>query len=234
MGKAFSAIGTLMVVVSVLGFAFLFFGPSPEDIIQGPAHPVAPAPVSVQQQPAPAAPPSSSWLSVPSFFQSPQAVPTPTLEPYAPPPQVATPIQRVKIASIGLDSEVVEAPFVERGGARTWDIPKFVAGHAQGTAGAGDDGNVVLMGHVASLHSGDVFKDLDQVKVGDEVTLANGDHTYVYEVTEIKTVPRTDTSTLQTTQKASVSLFTCTGDWLPTVWDYSERLVVRGELRRII
>ena len=23
---------------------------------------------------------------------------------------------------------------------------------------------------------------------------------------------------------------TCTGTWLPTVWDYSQRLVVRGEL----
>jgi sortase A len=234
MARLISTIGTLMVVVSVLGLAFLFFGPSPEDLIQGPAHPVAPGPVSVQQRPAQA---SSSFLSIPSISQStqnPSAAPTPTLEPYAPPAQVATPIERVKIAAIGLDSEVVEAPFVERGGATTWDIPKFKAGHAQGTAGAGDNGNAVLLGHVNSLHSGDVFKDLEQVKVGDEVTLVNGGQSYVYEVTEIKTVPRTDTTMLQSTQKSSVSLFTCTGSWLPTYWDYSDRLVVRGELRRIL
>jgi len=27
-----------------------------------------------------------------------------------------------------------------------------------------------------------------------------------------------------------VSLITCTGVWLPTIWDYTERLVVRAEL----
>lgn len=233
MGRLISWLGTLMIGVSVVGIAFLFLGPSPEELVQGQAKPVA------VQQPQVAAPqrPSSSFASIPILsmpFQNAAPTPTPTLVPYDRPAQVATTITRVRVASIGLDSEVVEAAFVERGGATTWDIPKFKAGHAQGTAGAGDDGNAVLLGHVSSIRSGDVFKDLERVKLGDEVVLFSGDRRFVYEVTEIKTVPRTDTTPLETTEKPTVSLFTCTGTWLPTLWDYSDRFVVRGELRRVL
>ena len=36
---------------------------------------------------------------------------------------------------------------------------------------------------------------------------------------------------LATSDVPAVTLVTCTGAWLPTVWDYAERLVVRAELR---
>lgn len=234
MARLVSALGTLMVIVSLVGFGWLFVGPSPEDLIQGPAKPIGqPAPGPVQRTGP------GSAVSVPAIAQSVQspqnpATPAPALAPYVPDPQVATPIDGVRIPSIGLDSEVVRATLVERGGAITWDVPKFKAGHAQGTAGAGDDGNAVLLGHVSSIQSGNVFKDLDRVRIGDEVVLSSGDRRFVYEVTEIHTVDRFATSLLGTTEKASVSLFTCAGAWLPTIWDYAERLVVRGELRRIL
>ena len=31
-------------------------------------------------------------------------------------------------------------------------------------------------------------------------------------------------------ETASLTLITCTGLWLPTIWDYTERLVVRADL----
>src|SRR5262245_5305144 len=176
MGKFLSALGTGMVVLSVAGFAWVFFGPSSEDVIHGEARPVMLA-LPPRAQSARSAPQINAPQR-PSLKPRPSAVnpsPTATLAPFVPTPQVATPITRVKIPSIGLDSEVVEAAFVEHGGAPTWDIPKFKAGHAQGTAGAGDDGNAVLLGHVSSIRSGDVFKDLEKVGVGDEVVLFDGD-----------------------------------------------------------
>jgi hypothetical protein len=49
-------------------------------------------------------------------------------------------------------------------------------------------------------------------------------------VVEVRTVARTDVSIVEPTGTASLSLITCTGIWLPLLWDYTERLVVRAEL----
>jgi hypothetical protein len=83
-------------------------------------------------------------------------------------PEARLPITLPVIASIDLNTDVVPAPLVESNGVRTWLVPAFKAGHLEDTAGAGR-GNAVLMAHVSSLHSGDVFKNLDRVQVGDEV-----------------------------------------------------------------
>ena len=239
MGSALSGLGNLLIAVSVGGAAFLAFGPSPEELIHGRSRAVAPA-----AQPAPASRPAPGLASVPFGQPAPiaqRAVESaPASEPAAVPaigtlraPDRAIeslPITRVAIPSIGLDAEVVTATFVEKNGGTTWEIPKFKAGHAEYTAGAGDKGNAVLLGHVSSLRSGDVFKDLDQVSIDDTISVFSGDREFKYKVTEIKTVPREDRSMAQTTETPSVTLFTCTGTWLPTIWDYTERLAVRAEL----
>lgn len=66
--------------------------------------------------------------------------------------------------------------------------------------------------------------------VGDTISIFSDQAEFVYRVTQIKTVARTDTSLLQTTETPSLSLATCIGTWQPTLWDDTERLVVRGEL----
>src|SRR5205807_10290700 len=64
-----------------------------------------------------------------------------------PQPELGQPeITHVAINSIKLDTDVVPAPYSEADGG-TWEIPKFVAGHAEYTAGAGQRGNAVLFGH---------------------------------------------------------------------------------------
>jgi LPXTG-site transpeptidase (sortase) family protein len=143
---------------------------------------------------------------------------------------VRQPIDHITIPAIGLDAEVVAAALVQKDGALSWEIPAHRAGHADGTAGAGALGNAVLLGHVSSLRSGDVFKELESVAVGERITVRSGREAFTYRVVEAKTVDRADTSMVQTTTTASLTLFTCTGVWLPTIWDYTHRFVLRAEL----
>jgi sortase (surface protein transpeptidase) len=53
---------------------------------------------------------------------------------------------------------------------------------------------------------------------------------FAYSVVSTQRVPRTDQSVLEPGRVPAISLITCTGVWLPTIWDYTERLVVRAEL----
>jgi LPXTG-site transpeptidase (sortase) family protein len=236
MSSPLAWLGNLLVALSLGGGAFLAFGPSPEDLLHGQAHPAAPPITTATRDvrhaaPDVVAPTSGSNIPAPAPTEPPEPGASPVQPGATSAPLVESlPITRVVIPSIGLDSQVVTARFVERDGATTWEIPKNVAGHAEYTAGAGDRGNAVLLGHVSSLHSGDVFHDLERVQVGDVVTVYGGDAAFAYKVVDIKTVPRTDTTMLRTTEIPSLSLFTCTGTWQPTVWDYSDRLVVRAEL----
>ena len=142
------------------------------------------------------------------------------------------PITSITIPSIDLSAEVVQANMLPVDGGYTWQVPAFKVGHAETTAGAGEVGNAVLLGHVTSLRSGNVFQELDKVKVGDTVQVFSNDAEFDYRVVSSTAVPRSDASVLQPTQTPSVSLITCTGMWLPTIWDYTERLVVHAELAR--
>jgi LPXTG-site transpeptidase (sortase) family protein len=149
--------------------------------------------------------------------------PTPVLAPFLP-------ITRVLVPRTGLETDVVPADLVETDAGMTWQVPAFSAGHAEGSAGAGGEGNALLLGHVTSRQSGNVFQRLDRVKLDDEVQVFSDSALFVYRVVEVKSVARDDVSVLEPTDSASVSLITCTGLWNPVIWDYMERLVVRAEL----
>jgi LPXTG-site transpeptidase (sortase) family protein len=151
----------------------------------------------------------------------------PSPEPTPPP---ALPITRVVIPRTALDAETVPAHLVDRAGGHTWEVPAYKIGHAEGTAGAGAAGNAVLVGHVTSQSLGNVFHDLDQVRVGDRVQVYSSNQRFDYRVVDVRTVGRTDVSVVSPTPAPSLTLMTCTGVWLPVVSDYAERLVVRAEL----
>lgn len=140
------------------------------------------------------------------------------------------PITRLTIDGVGIDTEVVPADLVEKNGGTVWEVPAFKAGHAQYTAGAGQPGTAVLLGHVSSVRSGNVFERLDRMQIGDTVQAFSGDQAFPYQVTEILTVSRTDVGVMAPTETPTLAMFTCTGTWLPTIWDYTERLVVRAAL----
>jgi LPXTG-site transpeptidase (sortase) family protein len=156
------------------------------------------------------------------------ATPVPAATPAPPPPPTATPIpvlmRRVVAPSIGLDSPVIEAK-LQNG---EWEVPKFVAGHLQGTGLPGSGGNVVLSGHVQSISSGNVFNKIDQLKAGDEVIVKTnvGDVRYVVEGKNI--VKPDDLSVVQANGREELTLITCTGTFNPITQDYDRRWVVWG------
>jgi sortase A len=140
------------------------------------------------------------------------------------------PITRLSIPSVELDTPVALASLVVHDGASTWEVPKFVAGHAEGTSGAGEQGNSVLIGHVSSVTLGNVFERLNGIRDGDVVFVFGGDQRFKYRVTEIRDVKRSDVSVLESSDGPTLTLITCSGLWLPTIWDYTDRVVVRADL----
>jgi LPXTG-site transpeptidase (sortase) family protein len=144
--------------------------------------------------------------------------------------QTRAPITRLHVPSIRLDTEVVPARLVAAAGVTTWEVPAFHAGHGVLTAGAGEPGNAIVVGHVSSISQGNVFRSLDRVRVGDAVQVFSNDLGYDYLATEVKRVPRTDLAILAPTDGATVTLLTCIGQWLADVNDYAERLIVRAVL----
>lgn len=140
------------------------------------------------------------------------------------------PVTRLVIARIGLDTEVVPAKLVSNDGARTWQVPALKAGHAESSAGAGEPGNALLLGHLTSIGEGNVFARLHELQTADVVRVFSGPMEFDYRVTDARKVGRADLSVLRPTSAPSVSLITCDGLWLPFLWDYTDRFVVRGEL----
>ncbi|HXI17453.1 MAG TPA: sortase, partial [Chloroflexota bacterium] len=139
----------------------------------------------------------------PTVTPTPSRTPTPTRTPSPAVTPVAlasgltkAPITKLRIARIRLDSKVVPA-FLTRSGATTWDVPAFNVGHGIHTAGAGEPGNGVLIGHVSSISFGNVFRDLGTVRAGDIVQVFSEERGFDYVVTEIKRTPRTDLSMLE-------------------------------------
>ncbi|HEX5416510.1 MAG TPA: class F sortase [Chloroflexota bacterium] len=155
--------------------------------------------------------------AVPPHDGVPSSAPAPTAV-----DRSAAPVLRITASSIGLDAKVAESPIVDG----QWIIPKFEAGHLQGTAQPGTGGNVVLAGHVQSITSGDVFANLDQLRPGDTITAYTHAATVTYVVQQVGQVSNDDVSVLKPGPHETLTLITCSGTWLPLQHDYSERTVV--------
>ncbi|MBI2953954.1 MAG: sortase [Chloroflexi bacterium] len=148
---------------------------------------------------------------------SPKPTPTPT-----PIPTPAPPAERIVISKIRVNSVITESK-IENG---EWRVPKFVAGHLEGTANPGESGNVVLSGHVESIASGNVFARLGELEPGDEITLFAGGKELPYQVSGKKVVENTDLSVIRPTKEETLTLITCTGTFNVVTRDYSHRLII--------
>ena len=105
-------------------------------------------------------------------------------------------------------------------------MPKFAAGHLQGTAQPLQGGNVVLAGHIQSIASGNVFANIAKLRPGSQVSLYTKGGIVAYQVMNVQTVKNTDLSVVAPSSQEKLTLITCTGIWLPLQHDYSERTVV--------
>lgn len=112
------------------------------------------------------------------------------------------------------------APVVQGDG---WEQLKKGVGQHVGSADPGSNGNMVVSAHNDIF--GELFRELDQLKPGDEVRVQTSMQEYVYRITGMRIVSPTEVSVMSPTAKPTITLISC----YPYLVD-TERIVVFGEL----
>ena len=144
-------------------------------------------------------------------------------QPLGPVPNIVIPTPgprsptRLVIPSIHVDVPVVEGD--------DWEQLKKGAGHHIGSANPGERGNCFISGHNDVY--GEIFRHLQEVKVGDEIIVYAGDQPHRYRVRATRIVEPDDVSVMYPTSSPVLTLLTC----YPYMID-SHRLVVIAELDR--
>lgn len=128
-------------------------------------------------------------------------------------PQQAT---RMQIPAINVDAPVVQGDGWEQ-------LKKGIAQHI-GSANPGVNGNMVVSAHNDVF--GQLFKNLDQLKAGDEVVVFTADRSFTYLITGSQVVEPTDVSVMDPTQNATLTLISC----YPYMVD-NKRIVVSAVLK---
>lgn len=129
---------------------------------------------------------------------------------------------RIRIPSVAIDASVVPVtwymiPSKDGAAAKSeWQVADYAVGHHAGSANPGQIGNVVLSGHVD--YRGEVFRNLQDVKKGDTVTLDTENGQYVYIVTSMVIVKeegvpeeqkRANAAYMNPTPDQTVTMITC-------------------------
>ncbi len=127
-------------------------------------------------------------IGLPPATVLPTITPSPT--PTALPPSL--PAIRLAIPAIDLNSSIQEITPTERvsaSGARRfiWEPLAYTVAHFDTSGNPGDGRNIVLFGHNNTL--GEVFRYLDQLHLGDPVTLYTEEKSYEYQVQKKFIIP---------------------------------------------
>ena len=123
---------------------------------------------------------------------------------------------RIQIPAIKVDAPVVQGD--------GWEQLKKGVGQHLGTADPGKAGNVVLSAHNDIF--GEIFRDLDQLKPGDEVVLFTNQRSYTYTVVDSQVVEPTAVEVMAPTKQATVTLISC----YPYMVD-DQRIVITARLQ---
>jgi LPXTG-site transpeptidase (sortase) family protein len=135
------------------------------------------------------------------------------------PPAQPGPIYSIDIPRLKLHAGVVPVE---------WEPPLFVVGQLRTSAWV-TRGNSVLVGHVRGAAGYNVFINLDQLKLGDEIVASSRGEAYTFRVTQTEVLAEDDTSPTEPTSGSRLTLMTCAGDWNPLTQDYTNRLWVVAE-----
>lgn len=123
---------------------------------------------------------------------------------------------RIQIAAIGVDAPVVQGD--------GWEQLKKGVGQHIGSANPGQKGNIVVSAHNDVF--GEIFRDLDQLKPGDEILISTSQQSFVYLVLQTAVVEPTRVEIMAPSQEAIVTLISC----YPYMVD-DQRIVVTAELQ---
>lgn len=166
-----------------------------------------PADAGLSELPGSSFPPEPLPAALGVDVEGPPSLPPPTPGPHSP--------TRLVISKLAIDWPIVEGD--------GWEELKRGVGHHIGSADPGERGNMVLSGHDDVY--GEVFKDIDQLAVGDLVLVYAGGHAFRYEVRARRVVSPSELSVLYPTREPVVTLITCTPYRVDT-----QRLVVVAQL----
>ena len=146
-------------------------------------------------------PPNASGEAAPNFdeipahlrglVQSVTPMPIPTTGPGQP--------TRIVVPALGIDKPVVQGT--------DWEALKQRVGHHPGTANPGERGNLVLAAHNDVY--GEIFRDLDRLKPGDEILVHTIGQVFRYVVTETRFVEPTQVEVMAPTSEPTVTLISC-------------------------
>jgi sortase A len=135
-------------------------------------------------------------------------VPVPT-----PGPQQAV---RIQIPALAVDAPIVQGDGWEQ-------LKKGVAQHI-GSANPGESGNIVLTAHNDVF--GEIFRDLDKLKTGDQIIIYTGQRSFIYNVIGTEIVEPTQVEVLASTTQPTATLISC----YPYLVD-NKRIVVKASLQ---
>ncbi|HQE93502.1 MAG TPA: class D sortase [Anaerolineae bacterium] len=107
--------------------------------------------------------------------------------------------QRIVIPAINVDAPVVEGD--------DWEALKKGAGHHIGSANPGERGNSVISAHNDIY--GEIFRDLPELNVGDEILVQTQTQVYRYRVEQTRIIEPTDVSVMASTTTPVLTLITC-------------------------
>lgn len=123
---------------------------------------------------------------------------------------------RIQIPSINVD-----APIVQGDG---WEQLKKGVGQHIGSANPGQNGNVVLSAHNDVF--GEIFRDLDKLKVGDAIIIYTNQRQYTYIVSDSFIVEPTRVEVMYPTPDPVVTLISC----YPYLIN-NQRIIIRANLQ---
>jgi sortase A len=123
---------------------------------------------------------------------------------------------RIQVSAIGVD-----APIVQGDG---WEQLKKGVGQHVGTSNPGQDGNMVLSAHNDIF--GEIFRDLDQLKAGDQVIIHTNQRSYTYVISGSKVVEPTQVEVMDSANQPKLTLISC----YPYLVD-NQRIVVTARLQ---
>lgn len=224
--RAFDRLLLVIEVVAVLGLVFIIFNgldlirqlnQQVAEVLEQPTLTPTPLIVAVVL-PSGHTPPNSPGGARPNdaeipdhlrpLVQSLASLPVPT-----PGPEQAS---RIQIQTIGVD-----APIVQGDG---WEQLKRGVGQHIGSANPGQDGNVVLSAHNDIF--GEIFRHLDQLQPGDEVTVYTNRRAHTYVITGWEVVEPTAVEVMAPTKDPTLTLISC----YPYLID-DQRIVVKATLQ---
>jgi len=123
---------------------------------------------------------------------------------------------RIQIPAIGVDGPVVEGD--------DWESLKQGAGHHVGSANPGESDNCIIAAHNDIF--GEMFRDLPDLDLGDEIFMHTASRVYRYVVTQKRIIEPTDVSVMYPTSSPVLTLITCYPYGIDT-----HRIVVITELQ---